>query len=126
MELSLIFMVLVCLIVGSLDFGQFLFIHQMLTERARSALRYGVTTSPIDTTGVQNMVLYGQTTGSGNGIFGLTPAMVQVTASDANTDDYRLTVKVTNFPYSVLSPYIAGTFYGPDIVADMALGANYQ
>ena len=59
-------------------------------------------------------------------MFGLTPAMVQVTASDANTDDYRLTVKVTNFPYTVFSPYIAGTFYGPDIVADMALGANFQ
>jgi Flp pilus assembly protein TadG len=124
--MSLIFMVLVCLLVGTLDFGQFLFIHQMLTERARSAVRYGVTTTPIDTTGVQNMVLYGQTTGSGAGIFGLTPAMVQVTTANANTDDYRLTVKVTNFPYVVISPYIAGTYHGPDIVADLPLGANYQ
>jgi hypothetical protein len=64
-ELSLIFMAVVCLVLGALDFGQFLFIHQMLTERARSALRYGVTTSPVDTTGVQNIVLYGQTTGAG-------------------------------------------------------------
>jgi Flp pilus assembly protein TadG len=125
-EMSLIFMVLVFLFIGILDFGQILFIHQMLTDRARSALRYGVTTSPIDTTGVQNMVLYGQTTGSGSGIFGLTPAMVLVTTANANTDDYRLTVKVTNFPYTVLSPTISGTYYGPDIVADMALGANYQ
>ena len=125
-ELSLVFMAVVCLFIGTLDFGQILFIHQMLTDRARSALRYGVTTSPIDTTGVQNMVLYGQTTGSGTGIFGLTPAMVQVTTSNPNTDDYRLTVKVINFPYTVLSPTISGTYYGPDIVADMALGANYQ
>ena len=126
MELSLIFMALVCLLVGTLDFGQFLFIHQMLTERARSAVRYGVTTTPLDTAGVQNLVLYGQTTGSGPGIFGLTSDMVQVSASGANTDDYRLTVKITNFPYSVLSPYITGTYYGPDIVADLPLGANYQ
>jgi len=86
-EMSMIFMILVCLLVGTLDFGQFLFIHQMLTERARSAVRYGVTTSPIDTTGVQNIVLYGQTTGSGNGIFGLTSGMVLVSAANANTDD---------------------------------------
>ena len=125
-ELSLIFMILACLLIGTLDFGQFLFIHQMLTERARSAVRYGVTTSPIDTTGVQNMVLYGQTTGTGTGIFGLTSAMVLVNIYNANTDDYRLTVKVTNFPYTVLSPYISGTYNGPDIVADLPLGANYQ
>jgi Flp pilus assembly protein TadG len=125
-ELSLIFMFLVCLLVGTLDFGQFLFIHQMLTERARSAVRYGVTTTPLDTTGVRNMVLYGQTTGSGAGVFGLTSEMVQVTVANANTDDYRLTVKVTNFPYTVLSPYISGTYHGPDIVANLPLGANYQ
>jgi len=119
-------MAVVCLFLGTLDFGQFLFIQQMLTERARAAVRYGVTTSPLDTTGVQNMVLYGSTTGSGAGIFGLTPAMVQVSATGVHTDDYRLTVKVTNFPYSVFSPYIAGTYYGPDIVAALALGANYQ
>jgi Flp pilus assembly protein TadG len=125
-ELSLVFMVLACLLIGTLDFGQFLFIHQMLTERARSAVRYGVTTSPIDTTGVQNMVLYGQTTaGSGAGIFGLTSDMVLVNVYNANTDDYRLTVKVTNFPYTVLSPYISGTYNGPDIVADLPLGANF-
>lgn len=119
-------MLLICLLIGSLDFGQFLFIHQLLTERARSAVRYGVTTSPIDTVGVQNMVLYGQTTGEGSGAFGLTPAMVEVSVTGANTDDYRLTVKVTNFPYAVFSPYIAGTYYGPDIVATLPLGANYQ
>jgi Flp pilus assembly protein TadG len=124
--MSLIFMILVCLLVGTLDFGQFLFIHQMLTERARSAVRYGVTTSPVDTAGVQNMVLYGQTTGSGAGLFGLTSGMVLVSTANPNTDDYRLTVKVTNFPYSVFSPYISGTYYGPDIIADLPLGANYQ
>jgi Flp pilus assembly protein TadG len=125
-EMSLIFMILVCLLVGTLDFGQFLFIHQMLTERARSAVRYGVTTTPIDTTGVQNIVLYGQTTGSGTGMFGLTSGMVLVSTANPNTDDYRLTVKVTNFPYSVFSPYISGTYYGPDIIAALPLGANYQ
>jgi Flp pilus assembly protein TadG len=125
-EMSLIFLVLICLLIGALDFGQFLFIHQMLTERARSAVRFGVTTSPIDTAGVQNMVLYGQTTGSGSGSFGLTSAMVVVTTAGANTDDYRLTVKVTNFPYTMVSPYIGGTHYGPDIIAALPLGANYQ
>lgn len=125
-ELSLIFMVVVCMLIGMLDFGQFLFIHQFLTERARGAVRYGVTTSPIDVTGVRNMVLYGETSGAGNGIFGLTPAMVEVSVDAANTDDYRLTVRVTNFRYLVFSPYIGGSYRGPEILATLPLGANYQ
>jgi hypothetical protein len=59
-------------------------------------------------------------------MFGLTSGMVLVSTANPNTDDYRLTVKVTNFPYSVFSPYISGTYYGPDIIAALPLGANYQ
>src|SRR5579863_8158192 len=97
-ELSLIFMIMLSLFIGALDFSQFLYLHQALTERAREAVRYGVTTSPLDTTGTQNMVLYGQPTqpSGATAFFGLTPAMVVVTAPDANTDDYRLMVLVTN------------------------------
>ena len=127
-ELSLIFIVVLSMLIGALDFGQFLYIHQCLTERAREGVRYGVTTAPIDTSGVQNMVLYGQTTqpAGGTGIMGLTSSMVVVSTPGANTDDYRLTVKVTNYPYTIFSPWIGGSYTGPDILASIPLGANYQ
>jgi Flp pilus assembly protein TadG len=127
-ELSLIFALVFCLLIGALDFGQFLYIHQALTERAREAVRYGITTSPIDTAGVQNMVLYGQPTqpAGASGAFGLTSSMVAVSTPGAGTDDYRLTVHVYNFKYTIFSPYISGSYTGPDIWATLPLGANYQ
>jgi Flp pilus assembly protein TadG len=127
-ELALIFVVVLSMLIGALDFGQFLYIHQSLTERAREGVRYGVTTSPVDTTGVQNMVLYGQATQptGAAGTFGLTSAMVIVSTPDAGTDDYRVSVKVTNYPYTIFSPWIAGSYTGPDILAELPLGANFQ
>jgi TadE-like protein len=124
-ELSLILLVVLSLMVGIMDIGQFLYIHQMMTERARGAVRYGASTNPISLTDVQNMVLYGQTTGSGPGIFGLQPGMVSVTMPNEHTDDYRLLIKITDYPYTIFSPLIAGTYTGPDITAALPLGANF-
>ncbi len=45
-ELTLIFLVFFCLLIGAFDFGQFLFIHQALVERARFAARWGMATYP--------------------------------------------------------------------------------
>src|SRR5579863_1957615 len=62
-EGSLILLILLSMLVAIVDFGQFLFIHQTLTERAREAVRYGVVNDPTDTTSIQNVVLYGQASG---------------------------------------------------------------
>ena len=35
LETALIFLVFACLLLGAFDFGQFLFVHQALVERAR-------------------------------------------------------------------------------------------
>ena len=40
LELALIFLVFLGLLIGTFDFGQFLFIHQALVERARYAARW--------------------------------------------------------------------------------------
>jgi len=122
LELSFIFLVFLCLLMGSFDFGQFLFIHQALVERARYAARWGLTNSTATTAEIQNMVVYGQSTAGSNGYFGLTPSMVTVTFSDANTWNWRISVLVTNYPYKMLSPYIAGTYTGPNINVSVPLG----
>ena len=123
LELSFILLVFLSLLLGAFDFGQFLFIHQALVERARYAARWGMATFPAPTvTEIKNMVVYGQSTAGANGYFGLTTGMVTVTSSDANTWNARITVLISNYPYQMLSPYIAGSYTGPNITVSVPLG----
>jgi len=59
-ETALIFIIFASLLLGIMDFGQFLFIHQALVERARYAARWGAVTNPSDSAAITNMVLYNQ------------------------------------------------------------------
>jgi Flp pilus assembly protein TadG len=122
LELAFIFLVFLSLLMGSFDFGQFLFIHQALVERARYAARWGMATTGSTTAQIQNMVVYGQSTAGSNGYFGLTPSMVNVTFSNANTWNWHISVLVHDYPYKMLSPYIAGTYTGPNINVSVPLG----
>jgi Flp pilus assembly protein TadG len=123
LELSFIFLIFFSLLMGAFDFGQFLFLHQALVERARSAARWALLTSPPPTnTEVQNMVLYGQSTAGTNGYFGLTSSTVTVTQSNANTWNWRISVLISNYPYKMFSPYIAGSYTGPNISVTVPLG----
>jgi len=40
-EMALIYLVFLIMLIGAFDFGQFLFVHQALVERARFAARRG-------------------------------------------------------------------------------------
>jgi Flp pilus assembly protein TadG len=123
-ESALIFSTFLFMIIGVLDFGQFLYLHQAITERARSAARFGalqpfdINTTPAQ---IQNMVIYNSPTvpavATGDPTFGLTPAMVNVTAIGPNND---IRVFISGYPYQVFSPYIGGTYYGPNIIASSA------
>lgn len=133
-EIALISLLFLAILIGIVDFGQFLFIHQTLTERARAAVRYGIVNNPSDSTSIQNVVLYGQASGGSvpdnpsgtdRGIFNVQRSSVTVSAPGAATDDYRLTVQITNYPYTMYSPFIAGSYTGPNILASLPLGINY-
>ena len=120
--MALIFLVFFSLLIGAFDFGQFLYIHQALVERARWAARWGLTNNTATTSQIQNMVIYGQSSAGSNGYFGLTSSMVTVTASNANTWNWRISVLISNYPYQMFSPYIAGTYTGPNISVSVPLG----
>src|SRR6266849_5789644 len=81
-ETALIFIVFAGMLIGAFDFGQFLFIHQALVERARYAARWGAINDPTDSASITNMVLYNQATtpppGTGS-YFNLTAGNVTVT-----------------------------------------------
>src|SRR5712692_3464702 len=117
-ETGLIFVVFSFILMGAFDFAQFLFIHQALVDRARPAARWGAVTDPTNTSAIQNMVLYNQTTvpaGVSSGIFGLTSDMVTVVTEASGTDDYRLVVVITNYTYEMISPIIGGTHTGANV-----------
>ena len=123
LELTLIFLVFFSLLMGTFDFGQFLFIHQALVERARYAARWGMATYPAPTNAqIQNMMIYGQPTAGSNGYFGLTNWMVTVTSSNPNTWNACISILISNYPYQMLSPYIAGSYTGPNINVTVPLG----
>ena len=124
-EAGLIFIVMAFLLMGIFDFAQFLFVHQALVDRARMGARWGAVNDPTDTTSIQNMVLYGQSTvptGATSGTFGMTSSQVSASTSGSGTDDYRLVVSITNYSYQMISPVIGGTYTGPNIVVSVPLG----
>jgi len=118
-ESALIFLAFVPMLIGIFDFGQFLFLHQALVERARSSARWGATNGPAGTTttdinnwltSVQNMVLYNQSTAGTTPYLNLTSSNVVVTApATRGTNDYRLTIQITGYQFLMVSPYISGT-----------------
>lgn len=124
-ESALIFLMFFSMLIGVFDFGQFLFIHQSLVERVRSAARWGAINNPADTAAITNMVLYNQAAtppvGTG-GYFSLTAGNVLVTTPGSGSDNYRLTLQVSGYSYSIFSLNIAGSYVGPAITVSVPLG----
>jgi Flp pilus assembly protein TadG len=124
-ELALIFILFFALLIGIFDFGQFLYVHQALVERARWAARTGVANSYTDDQ-IMNLVVYGQSTTGTSAYFGLTKGtissgsctggMVCAQDYDINTDNYRTEVRIHNYTYVMLSPYSSGSYTGPNII----------
>jgi len=78
-ELSLIFVLFASMLIGIVDFGQYLFKQQALVELVRSAARWGAVNDPTDSTSIKNMVLYAKSTApsGGTAYFGLSASMVK-------------------------------------------------
>lgn len=113
-ESALILTVAIITLIAILDFSQVLFTHQMLVERTRAGLRWGMIHA-WDGTGDQiaNVVMYGQpATGPGNPYSGLTRANIRVIydlPTVANPNDTRLKVSIVNFRYRFFTPYLASS-----------------
>lgn len=124
-EMALIYLVFLIMLIGAFDFGQFLFVHQALVERARFAARWGAINDPTNTDSVSNMVRFFQSTDPGGGApsyFNLTSGNVVVTNPGSGTDNYRLNIQISGYSFVTLSPYIAGNLTGPPITVSVPLG----
>ncbi|SRR5579885_741772 len=144
-ETGLSFLTFGFLLIGSFDFGQFLFVQQALTERARYAARWGVANDPATTCGtgsgnplscdaIKNMVLYNSSSPGSQTYFNLVPTCTTSSSTslptggtcaqywDAGTDNARVVVSIMGYQYVVLSPYIGGKWTGPSIVVTVPVG----
>lgn len=121
-ETALIFLAFAGMLIGAFDFGQFLFIHQALVERARYAARWGAINDPTDSASITNMVLYNQPASGAAPYFNLTAGNVTVTNPGSGTDNHLLNITISGYTYTVLSPYIAGSYQGPNISVSVPLG----
>jgi len=111
-ESALVLLTFLLLLIGTVDFGQLIYFHQSLVERARAAARYGAV-NPSDTAGIQNVALYNQsmTPNPPSSVLpGLTSAMISVSNPDANTSSARVVVTISGYQINFFSPYIAQAF----------------
>ena len=123
-ESALVLLTFFVMLIGTIDFGQVLFFHQSLVERARTAVRYGIT-NPTNTAGIQNMAVYNTVTVTGTPVLpNLTTAMVTVTNPDVNTSGARVVVTISGYPIVFLSPYIAQSF--TNLAVTIAMSSETQ
>jgi Flp pilus assembly protein TadG len=126
-ETAFIFLSFAAMLIGAFDFGQFLFIHQALVERARSAARWGAINDPTNSTSITNMVLYNQSATPASGTaayFNLTASNVSVQNPGCSpaSDDCALNLQISGYTFTVLSPYIAGSYTGPPVTVSVPIG----
>ena len=114
-ESALIMLIFVPVLVGIADFGQVIYFHASLTERARAAARYGAVHTYTDGSAIKNVAVYNDpspATGTAGLVPYLTTSLVTATLDVANTDSARITVTITNYPFNFISGFMSqSTWY---------------
>ncbi|MEO5924099.1 MAG: TadE family protein [Bryobacteraceae bacterium] len=111
-EGTLVMLVFFALLLGVVDFGQVLFAHQSLTERARAAVRWGSLHPEGGPDPVRNLVLYGTTeVSSTTGYLGLIAdnVLVNYRTVEADSNDVEtLHLEIVNFEAPLFAPWWPG------------------
>src|ERR1700730_9119152 len=84
-ESGLVMLVFLPVLIGVMDFGQFLYLHLSLTERTRAAAHYGAITTFSDGSDIVNMAIYNDPTGVPNGA---KPLLPNLQSTDSSKDGY--------------------------------------
>ena len=125
-EISLILAVALTTFIGLLDVGSVLFRLQGLVERARAGARWGVVNT-FNATNVKNVVIYGNSAGTGNPLLGLTSSLVTATNVDLGNGQSKIQVVISGYQFQFFTPGIAGLKTLPRIEVSLtteSLGAT--
>ena len=110
-ELSLVMLVFFLMVIAILDFGQIMFFHQVIAERATFGARWAVVNSfnPLDTSNVKNAVVYNTPApaDSDSPLYGLQTSMVTVTPLPSAVNLNFIEVRV-DYPMRFFTPGLAG------------------
>lgn len=120
-ESTLVLMVVLTLMFSIFDLGYVMFEHHTLLHQARMAARYG-SINPSDLTAVRNVVMYGQPAApreNAQGFFGLQASMVSVARQNSWTPEDRITITISGYHYTLITPFLAGTFTGRPITVTL-------
>lgn len=94
---------------GVIEFGRALWVHNALTDAARRGARYAVLHTSGDIDEVKNVVVFGNSAGTGNPMLSnLSTANVSVSYNNFGMNDGTVTVSITNYQFQFVIP-IVGT-----------------
>jgi len=123
-EAALTLSAVLLLIIGTLDIARVVFMHQMISERAGKAVRWGAA-HDFNETSIKNVLLYGSATPAEGAqpLFGLGNDNVSVIKeAGANGAPDRVRMTISGWNYRFLTPYIGGqSVIAPNIVTSMTM-----
>ena len=91
------------------EFGRALWTHNALSDGARRGARYAVNHPSTDTTGVKNVVVYGNPAGGTQPLVdNLTPANVQVQYSNFGLGAGTVSVSIVGYKFQMVIPLVGG------------------
>ena len=99
---------------------------QGLVERARAGARYGVVNT-FNATSIRNVVVYGNSAGTGGRLLNLDPTLVTVTNVDLGDGVSKIRIVISNYPFRFFTPLISGAKTLPNIEVSLtteSLGAT--
>lgn len=120
LEGALVVSIVIFTLIGIVDVGQVLVIHQGLAERTRAGARYGVVRA-YDEAAIRNVVLY-NTPNPPSGsqpLLNLSPANVIVTPLNPGTPETRIEVRIQNYRFRFFTPLIKGEYLARPIICSM-------
>ena len=135
-ETSLVLVLLMAFVMGTLDFGQYLYFHQALAERARAAARYGAV-NPTDRNGILNVALYNDPNGASGGASPLLPnlsaAMISLClpgdrscADPSAGADSRVTITISGYRMVTFNLFMPRSFTNRPITASLPSEAPFS
>jgi len=106
-ETGLVLTLFVVVMLGVVDFGHFLYLHQALAERVRVSARAGVIYH-YTAEQVKNRVVYGTANPAPGApaYMGLSLSNVNAEILDQSTNDKRLVVTLSGRPFKMISPWL--------------------
>ncbi len=109
-ESALSLLLFLTIFLGIIDFGQYLYFQQALTERTRAAARVAVL-DPTQIDRIKNVARYNSyTAGTSQSLVlpDLTAAMISVSTADLGSPEGRVTVTISDYPITLVTPIWAG------------------